>query len=159
MMCRRWQGVLGFVLCLGLAGGALADPPEGKGKPDKAVKAEKSEKAEKAEMGGKGHKSAPQDSGGTALASAGISISLARQYAQDARLDFGAYKPLPPGIRKNLARGKPLPPGIAKQAAPAGMLSRLPQHPGYDWQLAGTDLILVQAGTAVVADVLKDVFR
>ena len=33
MMCRRWQGVLGFVLCLGLAGGALAGLACGPGAP------------------------------------------------------------------------------------------------------------------------------
>jgi hypothetical protein len=72
---------------------------------------------------------------------------------------MGGYKPLPPGIQKNLARGKPLPPGIAKKAPPSALLGRLPRHPGYEWQMAGTDLILVQIGTAIIADVLKDVFR
>lgn len=69
------------------------------------------------------------------------------------------HKPLPPGIQKDLARGKPLPPGIARRAALSAMLGRLPRHAGYEWQLAGTDLVLVQIGTAIVADVLKDVFR
>ena len=143
------------LVCLGLAGGVQADPPEGKGKPDKAAKAEKHEKGEKGEKGGQGR----QEASTSALVTAGISVTLARQYARDAHLDFGSYKPLPPGIRKNLARGKPLPPGIAKQSAPTGLLARLPQHPGYDWQVAGADLVLVQAGSALVADVLKDVFR
>ena len=130
----------------------LADPPEGKGKPDKAEK-----------HAGKGKtKNAAGDDGSTSsagLVTAGISVALARQYAFDAQVDMSGYKSLPPGIRKNLARGKPLPPGIAKQVVPSSMLSRLPRHAGYDWQVAGTDLILVQLGTAIVADVLKDVFH
>ncbi len=65
---------------------------------------------------------------------------------------------LPPGIRKNLARSKPLPPGIAKRYAPAAMLSRLPAHRGHEWCVAGTDLMLVAIGTAVVVDILLDVF-
>ncbi|MCP5269300.1 MAG: hypothetical protein H6943_09710 [Zoogloeaceae bacterium] len=130
------------VLVLALASTlALANPPEGKGK-------------------GKHKKQDAEDStSATSLVSAGISAQIARQYALDAGIKSGGYKPLPPGIRKNLARGKPLPPGIAKRSAPSAMLGQLPGHPGYEWQMAGTDLVLVQVGTAIVADVLKDVFR
>ena len=66
---------------------------------------------------------------------------------------------MPPGIAKNLARGKPLPPGIAKQYVPGPMLARLPQHPGYEWRVVGSDLVLVGIQTAIVADVLVGVFR
>lgn len=90
------------------------------------------------------------------LVYAGISAALAREYALD--YGFGGYSALPPGIRKNLARGKPLPPGIAKKMVPGSMLGRLPRHPGYEWRIAGTDLILVSVATAVVADILYDVF-
>lgn len=121
---------------------AFADPPEGRGK-GKYGK----------------HQEASESSSVTALVSAGITATIARQHALDSGVKMGSYKPLPPGIQKNLARGKPLPPGIAKKAAPSAMLDRLPKHPGYEWQLAGTDLVLVQIGTAIVADVLKDVFR
>ncbi|MGB3836547.1 anti-virulence regulator CigR family protein [Castellaniella sp.] len=90
------------------------------------------------------------------LVYAGITAALAHRYA----LDFGlsGYSALPPGIRKNLARGKPIPPGIAKKMAPGPLLGRLPRYPGYEWRVAGTDLILVAVATAVVADVLYDVF-
>ena len=129
---------------LGLSATAtLADPPEGKGKG-------KHKKGEAAESSG---------ASTTSLVTAGITAAIARQYALDSGVKTGSYKPLPPGIQKNLARGKPLPPDIAKKHAPSSMLSRLPQHPGYEWQMAGTDLVLVQIGTAIVADVLKDVFR
>lgn len=69
------------------------------------------------------------------------------------------YKALPPGIAKNLARGKPLPPGIAKKALPASMIRELPTYPDYEWQRCGTDLVLVQIATQVVAEVLANVFR
>ena len=85
-----------------------------------------------------------------------ISFDQARHYA----IDSGArgYQPLPPGIRKNLARGKPLPPGIAKKYAPAPMVARLPVHAGHEWRVVGTDLVLVAIATAVVVDILLDVF-
>lgn len=129
-----------------LSTAVLADPPEGKG--------------------WKKHRSAEDGvavgasvSVGGVLVTAGISVGSARQIAIDSGVNFGSYQALPPGIRKNLARGKPLPPGIAKKMAPQGMLGRLPNHPGYEWQVAGADLILVQIGTSVVSDVLRDVFR
>jgi len=39
------------------------------------------------------------------------------------------------------------------------MLGQLPYHPGYEWRIAGSDLILVAIGTAIVADILRNVFR
>ena len=85
-----------------------------------------------------------------------ITFDQARRYATDG--GFYGYQPLPPGIRKNLARGKPLPPGIAKKYAPAPMVTRLPVHPGHEWRVVGTDLVLVAIATAVVVDILVDVF-
>jgi Ni/Co efflux regulator RcnB len=90
-------------------------------------------------------------------ASAGISLTDARAIAQ--RYQMIGQTALPPGIRKNLAKGKPLPPGIAKKSAPAAMIAELPQHQGYEWQVVGTDLILISIATAVIADVLVDVFH
>jgi hypothetical protein len=68
-------------------------------------------------------------------------------------------KPLPPGIRKNLARGKPLPPGIAKRAAPADLHSRIQIPAGYELVEVGLDVVLVDAATQVIHDVLMDVIR
>ena len=65
---------------------------------------------------------------------------------------------LPPGIQKNLARGKPLPPGIAKQIDPA-LARQLPYYPGYEWRQYGTDAVLVEVGTTVVREVLRDILR
>lgn len=96
------------------------------------------------------------DDAGTSLVYAGITAALAHGYAVDYGL--AGYSSLPPGIRKNLARGKPLPPGIAKKMVPGPLLARLPRYPGYEWRVAGSDLILIAVATAVVADVLYDVF-
>jgi hypothetical protein len=140
---KHIRGLLILLVSTALATSALANPPEGKGR-------------------GKHNKGEAADSEAvtaSSLITAGITVALARQYALDSGVKTGGYKPLPPGIKKNLARGKPLPPGIAKRSAPSSMIPRLPRHPGYEWQMAGTDLVLVQIGTAIVADVLKDVFR
>lgn len=91
------------------------------------------------------------------LVYAGITAALARQYASDYGLS--GYSSLPPGIRKNLARGKPLPPGIAKKAIPNSLRGRLPRHEGYEWIRVGSDLILVAAATNLIADILYDIFN
>jgi len=88
--------------------------------------------------------------------SAGISFGDARRLAVDEGLT--GVKPLPPGIRKNLARGKPMPPGIAKTRMPNSFINQLPRHQGYEWQQAGSDLVLVVAGSLVISDVLEGVF-
>jgi Ni/Co efflux regulator RcnB len=38
------------------------------------------------------------------------------------------------------------------------MLARLPRYDGYEWRIYGSDLVLVATATAVIADVLFDVF-
>lgn len=96
------------------------------------------------------------ESGYTLRISAGITTREARQLA--AQHGLTGLKPLPPGIRKNLARGKPLPPGIEKTRMPAGFIGQLPRHEGYEWQRAGADLVLVATGSRVVADLVEDVF-
>lgn len=90
------------------------------------------------------------------LVSSGLSFGMAREWAQTDHLV--GYTPLPPGIRKNLARGKPLPPGIAKKVVPPHLLQRLPVHPGYEWCVLGSDLALVAVQTMVIADILEGVF-
>ncbi len=135
------------LLCAGLGLGSLsglgqAQPPEGKGQ----GKGKDKDKQRDEDRGG----------GDAAALSIGIRFEQARSLAVQG--GYTGYKPLPPGIRKNLARGKPLPPGIAKKAAPPALLRQLPQRPGYEWQVCGTDLVLVAVGTLIVAEVLKSVF-
>jgi hypothetical protein len=122
-----------------------ASPPGGKNKPDKeGVNVSASVDATV---------SVPIPGG---MISAGISIGDARSLATEHGLT--GTKPLPPGIAKNLARGKPLPPGIAKKQLPGPFISQLPHHPGYAWEQAGGDLVLVASGSLVISDILKGVF-
>ena len=65
---------------------------------------------------------------------------------------------LPPGVQRNLERGKPLPPGIAKRFD-GRLASQLPQYPGYEWERVGADVVLIEAATRIVVDVLVDVLR
>lgn len=65
---------------------------------------------------------------------------------------------LPPGIAKNVQRGKPLPPGIAKRGLPQDLESRLPPlREGLERIIVGDDVTIVEEGTRIVVDVLKDV--
>ncbi len=88
---------------------------------------------------------------------AGINQQDARKWAK--QYNMGGYKPLPPGIRKNLARGKPIPPGIAKTRLPQGYINQLPRYEGYEWRGYGTDLVLVDLVSNVIADVIMDVLN
>lgn len=123
-----------------LTSAAFADPPPGKGPK------------------GNGHRS----DGGSAV-EIGIDVVFSpreRDVIQSyfERHTYGAQA-LPPGIAKNLARGKPLPPGIAKKMLPGDLLAALPRRDGYDYVLAGSDVLLVQVATRVIADVLRNVAR
>jgi Ni/Co efflux regulator RcnB len=84
---------------------------------------------------------------------------LAGLLGQDMTVLHTGARPLPPGIAKNLARGKPLPPGIAKQQPTGHLLSTLPRVQGHEWYAVGRDLILIQAGTLIVAEILREVFN
>lgn len=129
------------VLIIGLATGAtacLAGPPADKGNSGKSK--------------GGGDVSATVSVGIDAGISFGDARRLAGQYG------LTGAKPLPPGIRKNLARGKPMPPGIQKTRLPSGFLEHLPRHEGYQWERAGSDLVLVVSGSLVITDVLEGVF-
>ncbi|MEQ9061766.1 MAG: anti-virulence regulator CigR family protein [Gammaproteobacteria bacterium] len=71
-------------------------------------------------------------------------------------LHIGA-EPLPPGIRRNLARGKPLPPGIAKHRPGSVLSAALPRIEGHDWLVVGRNLVLVTVGTLIVREILDNV--
>jgi hypothetical protein len=66
---------------------------------------------------------------------------------------------LPPGIRRNLARGKGLPPGIAKKVAPPELVTLIHLPAGYEVVEVGLDVLLVEIATNIVHDVLMDVIR
>jgi hypothetical protein len=123
----------------------LADPPENKGKSGKGKNEVQSDRGD-----------ITVDLGLSAMLTAGISFGDARKLAANHGLT--GSKPLPPGIRKNLARGKPMPPGIAKSRLPDSFINSLPRHEGYEWHQAGGDLVLVATGSLVISDVLQGVF-
>lgn len=155
MKCvAQWFLVLTLIFTVAGVPVVEAKPPEGKG--NSAHKGNKNNKQDKHDKGGGKKDGGDKDMSGI-LISAGITVLEARNIA--VQLHSTGYQGLPPGIRKNLGRGKPLPPGIAKKMVPGGMLSRLPVHPGYEWRIAGSDLILVAVATSIVADVLSDVFQ
>ena len=135
-----------LVLASLLALPALAAPPEGKGhgkgKPSHEHASPSGVRVD-ADIGG--------------LVSVSIGSGDARRIAE--RHGYVGYAPLPPGIRKNLARGKPLPPGIAKKMVPGPMLRELPVYAGHEWRVAGDDLILVSLGSGLVVEVMGDIFR
>ena len=66
---------------------------------------------------------------------------------------------LPPGIRKNLARGKPMPPGIAKKELAPELVSLLPLRSGYEVVQVGWDVVLVEVATGLIRDVMMDVIH
>jgi hypothetical protein len=66
---------------------------------------------------------------------------------------------LPPGIRRNLARGKPLPPGIAKRFASTNLSQRVRVPQGYQLMEMGRDVLLVNVATNLIHDILRDVVR
>jgi hypothetical protein len=85
-----------------------------------------------------------------------IDIGQVRIILGDNRDLIGPAQSLPPGIRKNLARGKPLPPGIAKRFDNR-LLGQLPHYEGYEWRQAGTDVVLVALATGLIYEILQNV--
>lgn len=85
-----------------------------------------------------------------------IDIGRVRIVLGDNRELIGPAQSLPPGIRKNLARGKPLPPGIAKRFDNR-LLGQLPHYNGYEWKQVGTDVVLVTLATGLIYEILENV--
>lgn len=121
--------------------------------------------------GGKQHKERQKDKGNKGNSNnkshgviigdgAPLSLSITYNEARSLAVQGGlvGYSALPPGIAKNLARGKPLPPGIAKKMVPVSMLNQLPHYPGYEWRIAGNDLVLIALSTAIVTTIINNVF-
>lgn len=102
----------------------------------------------------------------SATVTAGVSITLSADQAARVRPYLQSEAPrgrgrsggLPPGIVKNLERGKALPPGLAKGYLPAQVVSTLPRLPqGLDYVVVAGKLLLVEAATQVIRDVLLDI--
>jgi hypothetical protein len=103
----------------------------------------------------------------TPTVTASVQVSLSVEQAAAVRAWYGQQQPqnrgrgrgngLPPGIARNLARGKSLPPGIAKQYLPDNLVVQLPRvGNGLEYVVAAGKLLLVEAATQVVRQVLLD---
>lgn len=60
---------------------------------------------------------------------------------------------LPPGLAKRAA----LPPGLAKRDLPADLEKRLPRRSTTERVIVDDDVILIEKGTEIVLDVIRDV--
>ncbi|MFQ5508454.1 MAG: hypothetical protein ACE5FN_03860 [Leptospirillia bacterium] len=70
----------------------------------------------------------------------------------------GDLSELPPGIRKQIARGKGLPPGLARQHLPTTLEDRLSPLPdGYVRLVLGTDVVIFDTRAEVVLDLMTDI--
>ena len=154
---------LAAALALAFAAPAAAKndkaPGKGSGKPAHA--------GQSASPGSKTKSGSPDTSDGVAAAAAAGAVLAGVLLSDAERATITQYfqthpqpaTALPPGIAKNLARGMPLPPGIAKRAAPADLTRRLSIPDGYRLEIVGTDVVLIDLGTRIVADILKDALR
>ena len=148
----RHHSLIAAIACVALVSGsatALADPGNGKGQGNAKGNSQNSEHGN---QGNKGNKSGGN---GRTMAQASMGKRSWHCWRVSGLLEPGPA--LPPGIQKNLARGKPLPPGIAKKLDNR-LIGRLPHYDGYEWQQAGTDLILVAIASGIIYEVLNGAF-
>jgi hypothetical protein len=113
---------------------------------------------------GNGHKSQNQTGGQSSGVTLTVSLITAFErstilgYIQNHQAnppsEFAGMKPLPPGIAKKLARGGSLPPGIAKRYFPSDLMGQLPPRLDQQWLVMGTDILLIDAATQIILDVL-----
>ena len=100
------------------------------------------------------------------VTTAGVSVTLTNGQITSVRAYYsnlevpnarGRGRGLPPGIARNLARGKSLPPRISKGYLPAAVVADFPHLPsGLDYVIVAGKLLLVEAATQVVREVLLD---
>jgi Ni/Co efflux regulator RcnB len=153
----RSRSLITAITCLALVSGSattLADPGNGKGQGNGKGNPQNSH--EHGNQGGPANKGKNAGGGdwdhGPSINRSGV-LGIIGGYR-----DYWTPGPaLPPGIQKNLARGKPLPPGIAKKLD-GRLIGRLPHYDGYEWQQAGTDLILVALASGLIYEVLNGAF-
>jgi hypothetical protein len=150
----RYRSLIAAITCVALVCGsatAWADPGNGKGQGN--AKGNSQNCQAHGNQGNKGNNSAGGDWDNGPSINRGNVLGIVDGYR-----DYWSPGPaLPPGIQKNLARGKPLPPGIAKKLD-GRLIGRLPHYDGYEWQQAGTDLILIAIATGLIYEVLNGAF-
>lgn len=160
-MLKRTKFVsVALSLALSVSSGiALADPGNGKGQGNS--KGDVYDGQGKGQGNNKGNAQGGQgkgkDNGGSYRGDFSVDRGFVLNVLGGHRDYWSPGPALPPGIQKNLARGKPLPPGIAKKLD-GRLLGQLPRYDGYEWQQAGTDLILVAIATGIIYEVLNGAF-
>jgi hypothetical protein len=69
-------------------------------------------------------------------------------------------KDLPPGIRKQIARGQRVPDGMNTYRLPSDLIKRLPKrNADVERRVVGDDIVLIERGTNLILDVLENVLR
>lgn len=162
-MKRHPTRLIASTILLALAfgsAGTFAQPPENRGKPEAhagkhAQHPGNKSKGAKSDNEQYDHSERYQERDNRHVS---IEEAVIRGIFRDQRSYIEPVRSLPPGIRKNLARGKPLPPGIAKQFD-SRVQSRLPNYPGYDWRQVGTDAVLIDATTGVIEAIIANVLQ
>ena len=86
----------------------------------------------------------------------GLSRDRARQLARAGHMS--GYKPLPRNVKKHMVQGRPVPRHVKIRHVPPAMYDKLPRHKGYEWRIAGSDLLLVVAGTLIIHEIIENVF-
>lgn len=66
---------------------------------------------------------------------------------------------LPPGLQKQLDRNGRLPPGLEGRALPPGLAKKLPYREGTYRRVIDNDVYLIQRGTNLILDIIRDVIR
>lgn len=65
---------------------------------------------------------------------------------------------LPPGLAKQIEKNGKLPPGLEKRDLPDELESKLPKTAKHtERAVVGNDIVLIEKGTDIVLDVMKDV--
>lgn len=152
-MQKKRPLILGVVsLALLLSTSLLqADPGNGKGN-------SQNDKGKSSQSKEQKKSSSSQSNGGDFQQDYDNDVERILRIFTDNQGQYGQVEALPPGIRKNLARGKPLPPGIAKKMNP-DFARQLPNYQGYEWRQVGSDAALVDITTGIVREVMRDVLR
>ena len=77
-----------------------------------------------------------------------------------AKKNKGKSGEMPPGLARHIERYGTLPPGLAKKSLPPGLADRLPAtKAGQKRVIVGNDVVLVEAATGLLLDIIKDVVK
>lgn len=66
---------------------------------------------------------------------------------------------LPPGLQKHIQRTGRLPPGLEKRGLPNDLLGLMPRRTGQNYRVVGNDIMLIEAATGLILDVIVGALR